>query len=260
MSEAKTDANEVAKKPKEDVLAEHSLRSGLSGLFETFLRRFRNLSAAMLISPLAFLCCVCIGLALAPALYVFDAVRAGVSEWPEILRYVGMGIGLAVSYLVYGLSLIFIVPLVNFLVPFKIKEFRGPWFSLPAIPWYYHNALTYMVRFTFLEFITPSPLNVLFYRMMGMKIGKGVVINTTQISDPAMITLEDYVTIGGSVTMFGHYGQKGYLIIAPVVIKRGANIGLKASIMGGSFIGENAVVKPHSVVLPKTIVPDGGSI
>jgi acetyltransferase-like isoleucine patch superfamily enzyme len=117
-----------------------------------------------------------------------------------------------------------------------------------------------MVRFTFLEFITPSPLNILFYRMMGMKIGKGVVINSSNISDPCLITLGDYVTVGGSATIFAHYGQRGYLVVAPVVIGKGTNIGLKASVMGGSVIGENVMIKPHTAVLPKTQIPDGETV
>ena len=117
-----------------------------------------------------------------------------------------------------------------------------------------------MVRLSFLDFVTPSPLNVLFYRMMGMKIGKGVVINTTNISDPSLITLGDYVTVGGSATIFAHYGQKGYLIIAPVTVGSGTNIGLKASIMGGVTVGKNVTIKPHVALLPKTDIPDGETV
>ncbi|MEZ4872088.1 MAG: hypothetical protein R2827_07555 [Bdellovibrionales bacterium] len=111
-----------------------------------------------------------------------------------------------------------------------------------------------------MEFLTPSPLNVLFYKMMGMKVGKGVVINSTNISDPALITLGDYVTIGGSAHLFGHYGQKGVLILAPVIIKDHVTIGLKASVMGDVIVGERAVVKPHTVLLPKTRVAPGETI
>ena len=205
-------------------------------------------------------CCGSIGLAAAPGLYWFHVVNEGTANWPLVLRYAAMGFGLSSAYFIYGVCLVFVVPAVNFIMPFRIQAFRGPWYSLPAIPWYVHNALTYMVRYTFLEFITPTPLNVLFYRMMGMKIGKGVVINTTHISDPCLITLGDHVTVGGSATIFGHYGQKGYLIIAPVHIGEGTNIGLKASIMGGVTVGKNATIKPHSVLLPKTTVQDGETI
>jgi len=177
-----------------------------------------------------------------------------------IFHNAAAGFGLATGYLIYGICLIFIVPAVNFINPWKPKPFRGPWYSLPAVPWFIHNGLTYMVRYTFLEFVTPSPLNILFYRMMGMKIGKGVVINSTNISDPSLITLGDYVTVGGSATIFAHYGQKGYLVIAPVTVGNYTNIGLKASIMGGAQVGANVTIKPHSAVLPKAVVSDGETV
>jgi hypothetical protein len=46
--------------------------------------------------------------------------------------------------------------------------------------------MTYVMRFTFLEFITPTPINIFFFKAMGMKIGKGTVINTSFISDPSV--------------------------------------------------------------------------
>ena len=96
----------------------------------------------------------------------------------------------------------------------------------------------------------------MYLRMMGMKIGKGVVINTSNISDPCLIHLEDHVTIGGSATIMGHYGQRGILVIGKVHIKKGAMIGLKASILGDVEIGENAIISPHEVILPKSKIPN----
>jgi hypothetical protein len=246
-----------APKIREDVNSVASNKTGAQGILESLMRRFRTLSFLALVAPLAIVCGLCLGVAVAPAIWIFETTLQSTMGWFGPLRYFALGCALSFGYLSYGLTLIFVVPLANFLMPFRIKAFRGPWFSLQAIPWYIHNALVYLVRYTFLEFITPTPLNILFYRMMGMKIGKGVVINTTNISDPAMITIEDYVTVGGSATIFGHYGQKGYLIISPVRIGKGTNIGLKASVMGGAQVGENVTIKPHSCVLPKTAVGDG---
>jgi hypothetical protein len=245
---------------REDVLATASNASGVHGFAETFLRRFRTLSFGLLLTPLAIVCCMALGISAAPGIFVFRAIDNFTDSWPAILHYGACGFGFALGFLTYGLTLIFVVPTVNFIMPFRVKEFRGPWYSLPAIPWFIHNGLTYMVRYTFLDFLTPSPLNILFYRMMGMKIGKGVIINTSNISDPSLITLGDYVTVGGSATIFAHYGQRGYLIIAPVTVGKGTNIGLKASIMGGAQVGENVTIKPHSAVLPKTVIPDGETV
>jgi len=243
-----------------DVLSTTSGLPGLAGHFETFIRRFRNLSFSLLLSPVVVLAGLCIGASLVPGIYLYRFIDGWSQTWPQFLHILALGCGLAFAFLSYGVTIIFLVPLVNFLMPFKIKPWRGSWFSIQTIPWYIHNALTYIVRYTFLDFVTPTPLNVLFYRMMGMKVGKGVIINTSNVSDPCLITLEDYVTIGGSATLFAHYGQKGYLIISPVHIKKGATIGLKASIMGDVVIGENANVKAHSVVMPKSRIEDNETV
>ena len=241
---------------KHDVLSKKSDSKGLLGLFETFIRRFRTISFLILLMPVVFLCLCALGLSLAPALAFFYFIQNQIGDIHPVLHYIILGLAFATSYMIYGVSLLFVVPLLNFIFPFKVKPFRGIWYSVESIPWYVHNAFTYLVRYTFLEFITPSPLNILYFKMMGMKIGKGVVINTSNISDPCLIELGDYVTIGGSATLFAHYGQKGFLVISPIKIKKGATIGLKSSIMGGVEVGENSVIRPHNCLLPKTIIDD----
>ncbi len=251
---------QIKKIDLENVHAETSSRRGASGLLESALRRFRNLAFIFLLIPVIAICTSAIGLSLVPAIFLVKYIHRFTIAWPAFGHYFADGTAIAVGFLVYGLTLIIVVPTFNFLLPFRVKPFRGNWYSLPSIPWYVHNALTYVVRYTFLEFATPSPANLLFYRLMGMKIGKGVVINSTNISDPSMIVLGDFVTIGGSAHLMAHYGQKGYLIIAPVVIGKGTTVGLKATIMGGVTVGENCNIKPHTAVLPKTEIPDGTTV
>jgi hypothetical protein len=241
-------------KPRFDVNAETSDRTGFEGLIETFIRRFRNLTFALFLVILFCMVVSALGISLAPGFVIFHYLLEWTQSWALVWRSIALGMGLAFSYFVYGFCLIFVVPAFNLLVP-RMKPWAGPWYSLEVMPWFMHNTLTYMVRFTFLDFITPTPLNILFFRMMGMKIGKGVMINSSYISDPSMITIGDYVTIGGSATIFAHYGQKGLLIIRPVVIHKGATIGLKASIMGDVEVGEGAMVPPHTCLLPKTRFP-----
>ena len=91
--------------------------------------------------------------------------------------------------------------------------------------------------------------------MMGMKIGKGTIINSTNISDPCLIEIGDYVTIGGSAHIVAHYGMKGFLIIDRVKIEDRVTIGLKATIFGDTVIGKGALVKAGEVVMPKARIP-----
>lgn len=235
----------------------NSERRGLLGIAETVLRRFQILSHLALILPIYGLGCLVIGTAVAPAFALYEYLSGFATSQGTFLKYFILGSSAAASYFVYGFSLLFLAPLVNRLLLARLKSWRGPYYSLEAIRWYIHNGATYLVRFTFLEFVTPTPFNILFYRMMGMKIGSGTTINTTWISDPSLIELGDKVTLGGSVTLIGHYGQGGYLVLSPTRIGHRVTIGLKATIMGGVTIGEGAKVLPNSVVMPKTEIPPG---
>jgi hypothetical protein len=241
----------------EDVDAISSDRGGVAGFFEMLLRRFRVGSYIIALIPLYIIAIAAMGISATPSVYLFNFILDNFRDLPTVFYYFSIGCGLITGYFLYGFTLIFVVPIFNFLMPFRLKPFRGGYYSLASVPWYFHNAFTYIVRYTFLEFITPTPLNILFYRMMGMKIGKNVHLNTTNISDPCLIEIEDKVTIGGSVHIIAHYATKGYLIVEPVRIKKGATVGLKATIMGDVEIGEGATIAPHEVVFPKSRIPAG---
>lgn len=240
-----------------DVNSLTSERSGLSGLVEGAMRRFRSVFHGLVVLPLYGFACACVGAGLIPAFYLYQWNSQFSENFPQFLKFFSTGTTLAAGYFCYGFTLMFLLPAVNFVTRSNLKAWRGPYYSLEAIRWYIHNGATYLLRFTFLDFVTPSPFNNWFYQMMGMKIGRGTIINTTFISDPSLIEMGKKVTIGGSVTIVGHYGQGGYLVLAPVKIGDGATIGLKATIMGGVTIGKNAKILGNSVVLPNTVVPDG---
>jgi hypothetical protein len=241
----------------EDLDTTTSERAGLAGFLEMLLRRFRTGAYLAALTPLYLIGMLAMGISATPAVYLFNFILDGTATWPQLFHYGAVSCGLITGYFIYGFTLIFVIPVFNFLMPFRIRPFRAGYYSLTSVPWYFHNAFTYIVRYTFLEFITPTPLNLLFYRMMGMKIGKGAHINTTNISDPGLIEIEDKVTIGGSVHIIAHYASHGYLIVEKVKIRKGATVGLKATIMGDVEIGEGATIAPHEVILPKSRIPAG---
>lgn len=245
----------VVKRINSDTLDSH--RPGIAGIFERFLRRFKNLSQALMLLPFYLLGGVLIGVSLTPCLWLVHWTWIKTQSFSIIWQCLFIGLAIGIGFFLYGFTLIFLSPFVNWLFRAKLAPFRGPYFSLPSIRWYIHNGATYMARYTFLEFITPSPFNIWFYRMMGMKIGKGTIINTSFISDPSLIEIGENTTVGGSATLLAHYGVGGYLVLSPVKIGSNVTIGLKASIMGGVEIGNEARILPHSVVLPKTKIPAG---
>lgn len=236
----------------DDVYAAKTDKKGLKGFLELIIRKFRLVSYFIALAILYFLVLIAMGISATPGVYLFMFAHDSLTDWPQFFYFLSIGFSIVSGFFFYGLSMIFVIPLFNFLMPFRVKPFRGSYFSLSTIPWYYHNAFIYVVRYTFLEFFTPTPLNILFYKMMGMKIGKHAHINTTNISDAALIEIGDRVTIGGSATIFAHYASKGYLVVEPVIIKAGVTIGIKATVMGDVEIGEGVIVGPHEVIMPKS--------
>lgn len=251
---------EKTKKPAEqkrdDVYAAESEKTGFGGFLESTIRRFRGISFMITLAALYFLVMLAMGISVTPGIYFYNFALDATAQWPQFFHYLSIGFSIVFGYFLYGCSIVFVIPLFNFLMPFRVKPFRGSYFSLATIPWYFHNTFIYVVRYTFLEFFTPSPMNILFYKMMGMKIGKHSHINTTNISDAALIEIGDRVTIGGSATIFAHYASKGFLVLEPVKIKAGATIGIKATVMGDVEIGEDVMIGPHEVVMPKSRIPD----
>ncbi|WP_347357686.1 hypothetical protein [Bdellovibrio sp.] len=240
----------------QDINAERSAKSGASGLLESFLRKFRQVAYLVAIIPVLLAYVICLGISLAPGVYLFRWVSIQSATYSDLYQALLLGLAIAGGFVAFILTLIVVVPILNApALPF-IKTYRGPWFSLESIPWFYHNALTYLVRYTVLDFITPTPLNIFFFRAMGMKVGKGSMINSSNISDPALIQLGDYVTIGGSAYLMAHYGMKGYLIIDHLKIGAGATVGLAAKVLGGVEIGRRATVAPNATVFPKTVIKE----
>lgn len=106
-----------------------------------------------------------------------------------------------------------------------------------------------------------APFNswrLFFYRLRGVRIGKGVYIVQTAFleeSRPWLITIEDNVRIGSGVTInthnaiFCNYIQGMPNIYAPVVLKKNCTVGCKATIMEGVTVGEGAVVGAAALVL-----------
>lgn len=240
----------------QDINAERSTKSGASGSLESFLRRFRQLAYLVAIFPVLFAYIIAIGTSLTPGIYLFRYVSEITAGSSGLLQAFCCGLAVAGGFIAFILTLIVIVPILNApALPF-VKAYRGPWFSLESLPWFYHNALTYLVRYTVLDFITPTPLNIFFFKAMGMKIGKACMINSSNISDPALIHLGDYVTIGGSAYLMAHYGMKGYLIVDRLTIGAGATVGLAAKVLGGVEIGRRATVAPNATVFPKTVIKE----
>jgi acetyltransferase-like isoleucine patch superfamily enzyme len=89
------------------------------------------------------------------------------------------------------------------------------------------------------------------YRMIGVKIGKNVVIAAYTIIDPffpELITIEDNVIVGVGATILAHEYSQEKLRKGRVLIKKRALIGAGSLIRCGITVGEHAIVGAKSYV------------
>lgn len=228
-----------------------------TGRVDRFVRRFNGAAYAVAVTAVYLLATVAVGMALVPAWAIMS--RLGPAIWPQPawLRIPALSVATAAMFFLTGFSLLVVVPVMNAVLPTRLRRFDGGYFTAAAVPWYLHNALFYLVRFTFLPFVTATPVGIVFLRAMGMRMGRRPRIATDNFTDVSMITLGDDVAIGGSAHVFCHYGGAGRLVIAPVVIGSRATIGEKATVMGDVEVGEGATILAHSVLLPGTRVGAG---
>ena len=201
---------------------------------------------------------VLIGIGILPGYLVFLEIQ----EWGAMIGgdYVVTSlitcIGLGIAYIVGGLGIVIVTGLSGSIFALRGKEGRFPLRSMITIRWAF-ALVFHRVALIFLSTIVPSMFSALYYKMMGLNMGSGVIINTPRINDAPMITLGDRVVIGGEATINGHLVEQGELVLAPVTIGSGSLIGGGPVIQPGSKIGKDAIVASRAVFPKWTVIPDG---
>ncbi|HTN54386.1 MAG TPA: DapH/DapD/GlmU-related protein [Anaeromyxobacter sp.] len=198
------------------------------------------------------------------ALFVECAVVLGLAAFPGVelwllaerhapaagaLRVALLCVAGAAAYFVAGLALLLVLPAARWATLARGTPVgRFPYLSFGAWRWASFNALTLILRFSFINWIRVTPFLPLYHRLMGMKLGARVQINTAVVADQNLISIGDDSVIGGDVTLVCHAAERGHLVTAPVRIGRDVTVGLMAVIFPGCEIGDGAVIAAGAVL------------
>jgi acetyltransferase-like isoleucine patch superfamily enzyme len=197
------------------------------------------------------------GVAVAPGLYgwwwLFDATAA----WGRPARVVVLGCGAFAAYFTYAVCVLFVVGAFRFITRAGTPLGRYKYYSGKGYQWASYNSLILLVRYTCINFLRVTPFINLFHRMMGMKLGKRVQINTAVIGDSNLIEIGDDTVIGGDVTLVAHAAERGDLVTERVRIGSRVTVGLMAVIMPGVEIGDGAVIAANAILKKGTKVGAG---
>lgn len=200
---------------------------------------------------------VLLGVAAFPAveLWLWVAQRLPLSGPARVLALCVVG---AACYFVFGLALLVVLPVARWVtLSIGTPVGRFEYFSVGAWRWASYNALTLMLRFTFANWIRVTPFLPLYHRLMGMKVGARVQINTSVIADQNLVSIGEGSVIGGDATIVAHAAERGKLVTAPVRIGRNVTVGLMSVVFPGCDIGDGAVIAAGAVLSKGTKVAPG---
>jgi non-ribosomal peptide synthetase-like protein len=114
-----------------------------------------------------------------------------------------------------------------------------------------------MLRFSFIHWLRLTPLLNIYHRLMGMRLGARVQINTAVVADQNLISIGDDTVIGGDVTLVAHAAERGHIVTAPIRIGSRVTVGIMAVILPGCVIGDGATIAAGSVLSKDTQVGPG---
>jgi non-ribosomal peptide synthetase-like protein len=184
-----------------------------------------------------------VGLALVPAIFFVRIFWTSASV-PVLALSFGVG------YLIFGITYLALVVVIRLLLGFRGREGDYPFVSGYAIRWAFLGSLVGLAKILILGHLKGMPLINAFYRAMGARIGRNVVINTCNVFDFDMITIGDDAFIGGDAVVIGHVGERGVLKIRPVRIGKACTVGQSSVVFPGAVMGDRSVLGAMSL-LPK---------
>jgi len=208
-----------------------------------------------------------VGLRFASFLYlVFQFLIVGVALLPAILFVklfwfrgspLLLAFALGIGYLLFGLTYLVLVILIRRLIGFRSREGDYPFISSYAIRWAFLGSLVGLAKILILNHVRGMPILNAFFRLMGARIGRNVLINTSNLFDFDLIEIGDDAFIGGDAVIIGHVGEKGLLRIRPVRIGPRCTVGQSSVVFPGAVMEEGSVLGALSLLPKGRTLPAG---
>jgi non-ribosomal peptide synthetase-like protein len=210
-----------------------------------------------------------LGLRFASFLYlVFQFLIVGVALLPAVLFvrvFWNLGsipllaLAFGVGYLIFGIAFLLLIVVLKHLVGFRSREGDYPFFSAYAMRWAFIGSLVGLAKILILTHLKGMPLLNAFFRAMGARIGRNVLINSCNLFDFDVLEIGDHAFIGGDAVVIGHVGEAGMLRIRPVRIGARCTVGQSSIVFPGSTMEEGSILGALSL-LPKGRTLAAGSV
>jgi acetyltransferase-like isoleucine patch superfamily enzyme len=203
-----------------------------------------------------------IGVCLVPsALVLHGAARALLAQPPAgmalLARLLLFCLSAAASLYVYFITGIIVMGALVRLATLGMRPGRYPMLSATTARWLLSSGISLIVQKTILPLIPVTFFSNLYFRLVGLRMGRGVRLNSWFLNDPWLIELGDGVVVGGGADFSPHQFEDNHLILEPIRVGSGTLIGAHCYISSAVTIGSNCLIGIRSYLRRGTRVPDG---
>ena len=131
---------------------------------------------------------------------------------------------------------------------------RHPLWGAYFFRWWFVNRILGAIP---AHYLTGSPLAVLYFRLLGARIGENVHLGTDALSCPGLIEIGDDSCIADASALVAARVERGWLKIAPIRIGAGCVVGASSVISGGAVMEDRARLGELSLLPEGARIPRG---
>lgn len=186
-------------------------------------------------------------------------------RWPvgsTPLRVVFLSMAFVPAYLLFTLALILLSGMATRLTGWRTPEnaeLAIEELSWPLLDWARYMISIHLVRVFAGTLFRATPIWGFYMRLNGARLGKGVFVNSLDVTDHNLLDFGDGVVIGGDAHLSGHTVEGGVLRTAPLRLGRGVTVGVGSVVGIGVTAGDECQIGALSLV-PKFSILEGGAV
>ena len=186
---------------------------------------------------------------------VLDVVPiAGAGRWGEVVG------DLAMAGLIYGIGNYLVVLAFKWLLLGRYRKHAAPmwtpfvWLSEGVTNLYEGIAVP-----NFMRYLRGTPWLPLAFNLLGCKIGRGVYLDTTDITEFDCVTIGDYSELNAFACPQTHLFEDRIMKIDRVDIGSKVYMGPRSAVLYSARVGDNARLGPLTLVMKGEHIPAGSS-
>ncbi|KAB8064629.1 Pls/PosA family non-ribosomal peptide synthetase [Janthinobacterium violaceinigrum] len=179
---------------------------------------------------------------------------AGAGRWGEVVG------DLAIAGIAYGIGNFLVVVLFKWLLLGRYRKHAAPmWTPFVWISEGVTNLYEGIAVPNFMRYLRGTPWLPLAFRLFGCKIGRGVYMDTTDITEFDCVHIGDYSELNALTCPQTHLFEDRVMKIDHVEIGQRVYMGPRSSVLYSAKVGDNARLGPLTLVMKGEHIPAGSN-